>query len=339
MNYILKDENAVYYECGFSCDNEIFLSLGSEKFFITDARYTTEAREHIHNAEVVEAKDLAKAAREILKKEKIKKLIYDPGDFTCAQFEKLSKKLTLHFIPIAQFSWKKRVIKRDEEIAKIKESARLNAQAFDAFALYLQQEGLGKSERYLHFESTVYLTRHGEYDLSFDPIFALNENGAKPHAIATHKPLQRGDLVLFDAGIKYERYCSDRTRTAFFDEDFNFQKRQLFKDKAIQKAYDLVRAAQEEAIAKARSGMRAKEIDKIARDIIQKGGYGKYFVHSLGHGVGLDIHEMPFINQRNEQIIEDGMVFTIEPGIYIPGKFGIRIEDMVVMQSGRAEVL
>ncbi len=107
----------------------------------------------------------------------------------------------------------------------------------------------------------------------------------------------------------------------------------------MQKAYDLVLKAHDKAISKARSGMMAKDIDKIARDVIEKGGFGKYFVHSTGHGVGLDIHEMPYISQYSRDIIEDGMVFTVEPGIYIEGEFGIRIEDMVVMQNSRAEVL
>ena len=147
------------------------------------------------------------------------------------------------------------------------------------------------------------------------------------------------DLILLDAGVKYKRYCSDRTRTAFFKKDFKFNKKQQFAKKKIQKAYDTILKAQETAIKKARSGMKAKEIDKIAREIIEKNGFGKYFVHSTGHGVGLDIHEMPYISPKSETIIEDGMVFTIEPGIYLKGDFGIRIEDMVVMHKGKAHIL
>jgi Xaa-Pro aminopeptidase len=114
---------------------------------------------------------------------------------------------------------------------------------------------------------------------------------------------------------------------------------QRFKDKQTQKAYDTVLRAHDRAIAKARSGMRASKVDAIAREVIEKAGFGKYFVHSTGHGVGLDIHELPVISSRSRTRIEDGMVYTIEPGIYIPGRFGIRIEDMVVMESGRARVL
>ena len=337
MFALMQDENAVYYEVGFSCDNEILLLLGDERYFITDARYTTEAKEHIKNAEVVEARNLYKAAREILRKKRVKNIFYDPKEFCCSELSELQK-LHINFKPKKDLSWQKRVIKSDEEIELIKKSVQLNKEAFAKFATFLQKaEGL--TEKRLQFEAKRFLSRNGEYALSFEPIVAIGANAAKPHAYPTEHRLQRGDLILFDAGIKYERYCSDRTRTSFFDGHISFEKEQSFKNPKIQRAYDVVKKAQEEAIKKARSGMKAQELDKVARDIIDTSEFKGAFVHSLGHGVGLDIHEMPFINAKNEQILEDGMVFTIEPGIYIPGEFGIRIEDMVVLQSGKAEVL
>ena len=338
MNYILKDENAVYYECGFSCDNELFVALGDERFFITDPRYTTEAKEKIQNAEVIEARDLAKAARELLRRYRVKKIHYDPKEFSCADFARIDDKLDVVFKKSPDLSWKKRQIKSDEEIALIARSAELNAQAFDDFAKRLA-ECEGMSEKRLHFEAITYLTRKGEYELSFDPILAINASAAKPHAYPSDVKLRRGDLILFDAGIKYERYCSDRTRTACFDQNITFDKEQRFENPKIQRAYDIVKKAQEAAILAARSGIRARDLDRVARQIIDASEFKGRFVHSLGHGVGLDIHEMPFINSRNEQILQDGMVFTIEPGIYVPGEFGIRIEDMVVLRGGRAEVL
>jgi Xaa-Pro aminopeptidase len=146
-------------------------------------------------------------------------------------------------------------------------------------------------------------------------------------------------MLLVDAGLKYKRYCSDRTRTVCAEKGFVFDTAQHFGKKKMQKAYDTVLKAHDRAIAKARSGMKAKEVDALTRDLIEKAGFGKYYVHSTGHGVGLDIHEMPYISSRSDTVIEDGMVYTIEPGIYIPGKFGIRIEDMVAMVDGRAKVL
>jgi Xaa-Pro aminopeptidase len=147
-------------------------------------------------------------------------------------------------------------------------------------------------------------------------------------------------LLLLDAGIKYKRYCSDRTRTVFIGEKISMGKIQKFKNKEIQKVYDTVLKAQLEAIKNIKIGMEISKLDKIARDVIEKEGYGKYFVHSLGHGVGLDIHEWPYVNSRNNIKIKEGMVFTIEPGIYIPGEFGVRIEDMVMItHEGKIEVL
>ncbi|WP_281951317.1 M24 family metallopeptidase [Nitrosophilus kaiyonis] len=336
--YILKDENAVYYECGYSCDNEIFLKIYDEAYFITDSRYTLDAKENIKNAEVIESRELIKEARRVLRKKRVKKLWFDPKDFNLKDVEEL-KKSGVFLKEAFNFSWKKRAIKSEDEIEKIKKSVLLNKKAFEEFSIFLKKEGEGKTEKRLHFEAISILSSFGERDLSFDPIFAINENAAKPHAIPSNKILKKGDLILFDAGVKYKRYCSDRTRTSLYDNDINFEYSQKFKNPKIQKAYDLVLKAHDEAIKKARSGMRAKEIDKIAREIIDSSEFKGYFVHSLGHGVGLDIHEMPFISSKSDTIIEDSMVFTIEPGIYIPGEFGIRIEDMVVMKNGKAQIL
>lgn len=236
-------------------------------------------------------------------------------------------------------SHKKRIIKTNKEIKLLDKAAKIGAKAFDECAKFFVSEGIGLSEKRLAFEVERILRGEGKRDLSFNPIVAIGKNAALPHAMPTNRVLKRGDLILIDAGIKYKRYCSDRTRTAFIDEAFKFDYSQHFSKKRIQKAYDTVLKAHDKAIEKAKSGMRAKKIDAIARDIIQKAGFGKYFVHSTGHGVGLDIHEMPYISPRNRDRVEDGMVFTIEPGIYIEDSFGIRIEDTIVMENGRARVL
>ena len=153
------------------------------------------------------------------------------------------------------------------------------------------------------------------------------------------KKLKKNDLLLLDAGIKYKRYCSDRTRTIKASEKISMSKYQKFKNKKIQKIYDIVLKAQLNAIKKIKIGMEINKLDKIARDIIEKEGYGKYFVHSLGHGVGLDIHEYPNISSRSDVILEENMVFTVEPGIYLPDEFGVRIEDTLVMSSKKAIIL
>jgi len=339
-NYLLLNENAIYYECGFSCDNVIFIKLEKDSFFITDARYTIEAQEYAKNCQVIESSDLVKDAQKVLRKSKIKKIVFDPNDFTHSLYQKLTNDLKIEFIQRENFSKLKRIIKTDEEIEFLKKASMIGKKGFKELAKYIRKNGFKKEETFLHFKAIEKMSQTGKYDLSFDPIVAINENAAKPHALPTKKKLKLHDLLLVDAGVKYKRYCSDRTCTAHVDfETFNFKREQKFKNKKEQKIYDLVYKAQLNAISKARVGMKASEVDKLTRDIIEKAGYGKYFVHSTGHGVGLDIHEFPNINSKSDVIIEDNMVFTIEPGIYLPNKFGVRIEETVVMKNGKAVIL
>ena len=339
MNYILRDENAIYYECAYSSDHALYLKCGSEAFFITDSRYRVEAEEQVSGAAVVIASDLDRAARKLLKKHRIKKLAIDPGEWTLQAFETLSSKSDINFKRVPALSHRKRILKREDELKILARAARLGREAFKALEREISRKGFGEDEFSLTYRAKAILSDFGHYDLSFDPIVAIGANAAKPHALPTSRRLKKGGLLLVDAGLKYRRYCSDRTRTASVGKQIRFETDQHFKSRKIQKAYDVVLKAHDRAIEKARSGMKAKKIDALARDLITKAGYGKYFVHSTGHGVGLDIHEMPYISKRSETVIEDGMVYTIEPGIYIPGEFGIRIEDMVMMSGGRAVVL
>ncbi len=339
-NYILKNENAVYYECKYSCDNVIFLKLGSESFFITDARYTIEAKDEVKNALVIESSDLIKTSIEILKKSKIKKLVFDGNDFSYNTYLRLKEDLKIKFINKLNFSQEKRIIKSNKEIKLLKKASLLGKEGFKQFAKYIQKNGNEKSEHFLHFKALEFMSKKGELNLSFDPIVAINQNSAKPHALPSKQKLKKDDLLLVDAGVKYKRYCSDRTCTSRIDfNNFSFKRKQKFKKTKEQKIYDLVLKAQENAISKARVGMKASDIDKLTRDVISKAGYGDYFIHSTGHGVGLDIHEYPFINSKSDLIIKDNMVFTIEPGIYLPGEFGVRIEDTLVMKNGRLLIL
>ncbi|MFT7880637.1 MAG: M24 family metallopeptidase [Sulfurimonas sp.] len=339
MNYMLNNENAIYYECGYSCDNALYLSLGSEAYFITDSRYTIEANAEVRNAKVVIDRDLYGRAVKILKKCKIKKMLFDPKEWSVAAFRHFTDNTKITFKAEPDFSHKRRIIKRDEELKILAKAAKLGAKAFSKLAKEFRQNGIGENEFTLTHKAKSILGGYGKYDLSFDPIVALNANAAKPHAMPTKKRMKEGDLLLVDAGLKYKRYCSDRTRTVQVGEKFTFGTKSKFSKKKRQKAYDIVLKAHDNAIAKARSGMKAREVDALTRDLITKAGFGDYYVHSTGHGVGLDIHEMPYIASRSDTIIEDGMVYTIEPGIYIPGEFGIRIEDMVAMVDGKAVVL
>jgi Xaa-Pro aminopeptidase len=339
MNYMLKDENAIYYECGYSCDNALYLSLGKEAFFITDSRYTIDALEHVKGAKVLINGDLYGEALNLLKKAKVKKIHFDPKEWTVAGFSRLSKASKIKFVHTLDLSHKKRIVKTEVELVILAKAAKLGKQAFKALSKEFRKNGFGEDEFTLTHRARAILGDFGKYDLSFDPIVAINGNAAKPHATPTKTKLSKNDLLLVDAGLKYKRYCSDRTRTVYADKYFTFDTHQRFKAKKIQKAYDTVLKAHDNAIAKARSGMKARKVDALTRDIVEKAGFGKYYVHSTGHGVGLDIHEMPYISTKSDTIIEDGMVYTIEPGIYMPGEFGIRIEDMVAMVDGKAKVL
>jgi Xaa-Pro aminopeptidase len=332
--FILNKENEIYYECGYSNDNCILLFIDGEKYLITDGRYTLEAKEEA-KAEVIEDRNLLKRAREIILKKRVKRLIIDPLNFSKEEYNYLKQAVRLK--DVKNFSHKKRMIKKEDELEIIKEAVRLGAEAFSEFAKEIQ---IGIDEYELSYRFKEKLTLRGRRELSFEPIVAINENAAKPHAKLTYKKLNKHDLLLLDAGIKHKRYCSDRTRTIAINDNISMSKFQKFKNRKMQKIYDIVLKAQLEAIKKIKVGEKISTLDKRAREIISKEGYGKYFVHSLGHGVGLDIHEWPYVNSKNDTIIQEGMVFTIEPGIYLPGEFGVRIEDMVMIDyNGKVHIL
>ena len=239
-NYIVQNENAVYFECGYSCDNVIFLSLSGDNYFITDARYEIEAKLMAQNCEVLITNDLIQQSKKILQKNKIKKLFFDPNDFTLFTYEKLKDGLKTTFIQEHNFSKTKRLIKTDDEIALIKMAMKLGRKGFKRFSEYLENDGIGKSEKYLFFKAKEFMSNMGELELSFDPIVAINENSAKPHALPTEKKLSKNDFLLVDAGVKYERYCSDRTCCTSIHKNMTFKREQKFKSKLEQKIYDIV---------------------------------------------------------------------------------------------------
>ncbi len=332
----------MYHECGFSCDNGYLLSLKNHRYFITDGRYVSEAKELISDTKVIEGdrRDLLKTVAELLGRSRATKLIYDPQSWSVAEFERLKKASNTPLKPKANFSQLSRIVKNEDEIKILKKASQKGAKAFDRFATFVREYGIGLSEEELFFEAEKIFKNKGKLGLSFSPIVGINENAAKPHALPSKKKLKYGDLLLLDAGVLYKRYCSDRTRTAEVGADFNYaNKEQKFSNKLRQKVYDTVLKAQEASIKAVKPGVKANEIDKAGRDIIEKAGYGKYFIHSTGHGVGVDIHELPVIGRRSESIIEENMVFSVEPGIYLPGEFGVRIEDVVVCRSHGAEIV
>jgi Xaa-Pro aminopeptidase len=261
-----------------------------------------------------------------LTKSKIKKIKFDPYEFSLAIYQQISKKTNTKLVCKPHMFKLQRAIKQPCEIDKLKKAITITRQRFEKIKKLTHIAGITEYE--FNYRTKEILTNKGERQLSFAPITAFDKNSAKPHATPTKEKLNKNSLVLVDGGVKYEYYCSDRTET-FINHKIPLQTQ----------IYSIVQKAQHIAIQKAVCGMKASKLDTIAREVIDKAGYGKYFSHSLGHGVGLDIHEYPIISQKSSDILEDGAVFTIEPGIYLPDYFGVRIEDCVVMKDGKAEVL
>lgn len=336
--FLAFKESSVFYEIGYSNDNCLLLSIDGEKYLFTDGRYTQEAKESISNCDVAETRDLVGAAAGLLRSRRIKKVALDSSEWNIDSFERFQKRFGSYVFKKPGFLARKRIVKRQDEIEILQRAAAEGAAAFDEFAVRLASFA-DTSEKRAAYEATRILTKEGLRHTSFDPIVAFNANAALPHAKPGDTTLRIGDTVLFDAGVKVDGYCSDRTRTALFSDDFSWRGDQKFKDSEIQKVYDTVRSAQQLAIESVKEGLVASELDKVAREYISKAGYGKYFVHSLGHGVGIEIHELPVISAKSRDVLEENMVFTIEPGIYIPNFVGVRIEDTVVIRGGRAEIL
>jgi Xaa-Pro aminopeptidase len=220
-----------------------------------------------------------------------------------------------------------RILKDADELERLRASITLNDAAFAQVARDLR---VGKRETDLAWEIEHYYRTHGAEDVSFEPITVGGPNTAIPHAKPGERPIRADELVLFDIGAKLDGYCSDMTRTVCLDR----------VTPELERIWHVVLEAQETAEAAARPGMTGAEVDGVARDVIARAGYGEQFLHGLGHGIGLEIHEPPWITRgRGEMVLQPGMVFSIEPGIYLRGIGGVRIEDLVLLRDDGAEVL
>lgn len=335
MNYVLRDEKAIAFECGFGCDNGLFVNVDGKKYLLSDSRYTIDAKLNIYkDVEFIESPDLFKSACDLIAG---KKVIIDPFDLKLGEFEAL-KESKAQFEYKKNFSKYKRTVKSKEELDFIRKSAALNIEAFNEFASYLEREGLNKTELELYNMAKFIWGSKGE--VSFEPIIAINENAAKAHARPSDKRLQYGDILLVDAGTTYKGYASDRTRVLGFNEGKLSFDKPHFADQKIDKAYKAIKKAHDEAIAFIKLGIPCKAIDEKAREVLKELGMDKYFTHSLGHGVGLNIHEFPVIGVKGDQCVEANVAFTIEPGLYFEGEFGVRYEDIVIVhEDGKVEIL
>jgi Xaa-Pro aminopeptidase len=307
------------------------LAAGRAVLF-TDGRYTTQAKAEAAGMKVVIArKSAAIAASEWMGEARIRRCGFDEGNTTVADLVNLRKALPAAvrrkmFEPVGFLVAKLRWVKDAEEIRRMRTAAALGCRLFEG-ALKTMQPGMTETAVAAELEYAARLA--GAEAMSFPTIVASGPRSALPHGRATRAKLPRRGFVTLDFGVVLDGYCSDMTRTVHLGG----------AGAGERDAYDAVLEAQETAVAAVRAGVTAGEVDEAARGVLRRAGLDKWFTHSTGHGVGLEIHEGPRLAAKQTQALEAGMVITIEPGIYMPGKFGVRIEDMVLVTAKGGEIL
>lgn len=321
-SFLVTDMKNIYYLTGFSGTAGTVLLTDDNQYLMTDSRYIEVARQIVHGFELIETRDVLS----VLKKFSIKTLGFeDTIDY--AFYKKLSTLSIVKLCPTTNFFQSLRQIKDKSEIETIRKACQISDLAFGEVLNFIKP---GKTEievaNFLDFK----MREHGASGVSFDTIVASGKRSALPHGVATTKVIEFGDALTMDFGCFYDHYASDMTRTVFVGE----------ADSKLVEIYNVVCQANASLIDKARSGLSYCDYDKIPRDIIETAGYGDYFTHGIGHGVGLDIHEIPCFNQKmTDQFLKERMVITDEPGIYLPKFGGVRIEDDLLITASGVEVL
>ena len=323
----------IRYLCGFTGSAGLLLVDAEGSTFFSDVRYDTQAHEEVKGAKVViTRKAPLEALGEFLAKHRKRArrqiIGLESDHFTLAEKKRLTQArpsgvLFKDALPVVERS---RMIKDADETAKIRAAVLLGAKIFDR-ALEVLRPGVKEVE--VAAEMELAARRGAAEAMSFETIIASGPRSALPHGRASSQPITPGAFVVCDFGVILSGYCSDQTRTVWVGSP---------SDEA-RSAYEAVREAQQAAIEAVRSGVKAGEVDAAARNSLRKAGFGRYFTHSTGHGVGLEIHETPRIGEAQKEVLQAGMVITIEPGVYFPGKWGVRIEDMVVVTAGGCEIL
>ncbi len=318
---ITSDINRRYFT-GMKSSAGTVLAFRNKAYLLIDFRYIEKARGTVKTAEVIETKELYKEISALLRQEGVKNLAIEAMDVTVSRLNVMKKHLKCVDIietdVLSNSINKLRMIKDEEEMEYIRKAQEIAESAFDDILGFIKE---GVTEREIALELDRLMLEKGAEGISFDTIALAGENTSMPHGVPSDKKVEKGEFVLMDFGAVYNGYHSDMTRTVCVGTP----------DEEMEKIYNIVLTAQEKAIAAAKAGISGKELDGIARRHICDAGYGEYFGHSLGHGVGLEIHEQPNAAPSYEKNLEKGTVITIEPGIYIAGKFGVRIEDFVIL--------
>ncbi len=322
---LVTDLLNVRYLTGFTGTNGAAIVTPDERLFFTDFRYVEQASQQVPEYERVEAGrdmlgDLARRLRG--------RAGFDDEHMSVAAHRKLSEKLPdgVELMPEGGIVERLRAVKDEAEIAAMSAAAELATAAYHS----LREGGLaGRTEREVAIEVVRFMEDEGAEAPSFPPIVAAGAHGAQPHAVPRDVEIPRDTLVVIDMGTRVDGYCSDCTRTLATGS---------LEDSALE-IYELVLSAQTESLAAARAGAACRDVDAVARAIIDAAGHEEHFGHGLGHGVGIEVHEAPRLGKTAEGALEAGNAVTIEPGVYVPGQVGVRIEDLVIVTDGEPEIL
>ena len=327
-------ENRLYLS-GFTGSAGFLFITDSELILATDSRYTEQASIQATNFNIKLISAKLDWFAGLVESSGSKKIGFEADDISFNMHQALLSKINqsnsdktkhVEMVSTSNFVSNLRQVKTSDEIQILEKVCSITDEAMDTVTPDIVA---GMTEKELSWLLEQAMRNLGGEKMSFDVIVAAGPNGALPHHRPDSSKLKSGDSVVIDMGCIYQNYCSDLTRTIVVDEP----------DDKFKKIYKTVLDAQIKAEKEARPGMSGADIDDLARSVIRDAGFGEYFGHSLGHGVGLQVHEQPWISANSKNIVKPGMVFTVEPGIYIPGWGGVRIEDVVVMQETGVELL
>ncbi|MEH7456847.1 Xaa-Pro peptidase family protein [Bacillus sp. JJ1127] len=323
---ITKKENR-QYATGFTGSAGVVLLSATEAVFITDFRYVDQAKAQVQQAEIIMHKgNIEQEIANQVTKLNIQKLGIEENDITLKQYMALKKYVSSDIVQVCELIETIRTIKEKSEIETIKIAANIADQAFQHITSFLKP---GVSEFDVRDELEFFMRKQGASSSSFNIIVASGVRSSLPHGVATNKIIENGDMVTLDFGALYNGYCSDLTRTVAIGS----------YSKEFEKIYSIVLEALKRGTEAIRPGISAKTIDDVTRNHITDHGYGEYFGHSTGHGLGLELHEPLRLSQESKAILQEGMVVTVEPGIYIPSWGGCRIEDDIVITKDGHEIV
>lgn len=326
---VLSDEKNRRYATGFHSTAGVVYVSQKQAAFYTDFRYVEAAitqAQGVSVREITGGRSYAGVINELLEEDGAQQIALEDDCLTHADYLRWEKSLCVPAVPQADLMNRLRTVKNREALDKIIAAQRI---AERALAEVLNEIKPGVPEREIAARLTYLMLHYGAENMSFDPIVVSGANSSKPHGVPSDKPIAAGEFVTMDFGCIYDGYCSDMTRTVAVGHVTDEMRR----------VYETVLAAQEAGIAAARAGVTGASVDGAARRVIADAGYGDCFGHGFGHGVGLFIHEAPTASPRGEQILPAGAVLTAEPGIYLPGRFGVRIEDMLYLTETGCENL